>query len=267
MLDGRIVSLALTAAGTLGDIGKAGLDISSPGHVAFTADGAARNVLDPDRMEASARFEGDFRDMAFLEALLPDSALRRRIAIPDRIRLRGTAGADKGAFSAASTLSTDGGEIALQGQLDTRSEAYEIELRCDSFPLNRFLPADSLGLLDLALQAGGSGFDPLRAQTRGNIRLQVDRAEFRGRDFGGVELNANLEGGQLSGRLSDRDEALRLLLLVSGTLTERKQEVRLTGNVFDFDLAELGISPQKIGGSFALEAGASASDAAAIRPG
>lgn len=76
-----------------------------------------------------------------------------------------------------------------------------------------------------------------------------------------MELNANLEGGQLSGRLSDRDEALRLLLLVSGTLTERKQEVRLTGNVFDFDLAELGISPQKIGGSFALEAGASASDA------
>jgi len=261
VLDGRIVSLALTAAGTLGDIGKAGLDISSPGHVAFTADGAARNVLDPGRMEASARFEGDFRDMAFLEALLPDSALRRRIAIPDRIRLRGTAGADKGAFSAASTLSTDGGEIALQGRLDTRSEAYGIELRCDSFPLNSFLPADSLGLLDLALQAGGSGFDPLRAQTRGNIRLQVDRAEFRGRDFGGVKLNANLEGGQLSGRLSDRDEALRLLLLISGTLTERKQEVRLTGNVFDFDLAELGISPQKIGGSFALEAGASASDA------
>lgn len=155
VLDGRIVSLALTAAGTLGDIGKAGLDISSPGHVAFTADGAARNVLDPGRMEASARFEGDFRDMAFLEALLPDSALRRRIAIPDRIRLRGTAGADKGAFSAASTLSTDGGEIALQGRLDTRSEAYGIELRCDSFPLNSFLPADSLGLLDLALQAGG----------------------------------------------------------------------------------------------------------------
>lgn len=62
-----------------------------------------------------------------------------------------------------------------------------------------------------------------------------------------MKLNANLEGGQLSGRLSDRDEALRLLLLISGTLTERKQEVRLTGNVFDFDLAELGISPQKIG--------------------
>ncbi|MFR4236768.1 MAG: hypothetical protein ACLT1W_11385 [Alistipes onderdonkii] len=50
------------------------------------------------------------------------------------------------------------------------------------------------------------------------------------------------------------------MLLISGTLTERKQEVRLTG-IFDFDLAELGISPREIGGSFALEAGASASDA------
>lgn len=261
VLDGRIVSMSLTAAGTLDDIGKAGLDISSPGHVAFTASGAAKNVLDPDRMEASARFEGDFRDMAFLKALLPDSALRRRVAIPERIRLRGTAGVDKGAFSVASALSADGGELGLQGRFVPRSEAYEAELRCDSFPLNRFLPADSLGLIDLTLQADGRGFDPLGAQTRANIRLQIDRAEFRGRDFGGVELDAGLENGQLSGRLADRDEALRLLLLISGTLTERQQEVALSGSVFNFDLAGLGVSPERIGGSFALEAGASASDA------
>ena len=66
VLDGRIVSLALTAAGTLGDIGKAGLDISSPGHVAFTADGAARNVLDPGRMELPHGSKAISWDMAFL---------------------------------------------------------------------------------------------------------------------------------------------------------------------------------------------------------
>lgn len=83
-----------------------------------------------------------------------------------------------------------------------------------------------------------------------------------------MELNANLEGGQLSGRLSDRDEALRLLLLVSGTLTERKQEVRLTGNVFDFDLAELGNLPAENRRSFALGGrGRPPRTPAAIRPG
>ena len=46
----------------------------------FTADGRAQNLLDPESLNASARFEGDFRDMAFLVELLPDSALRRRVA-------------------------------------------------------------------------------------------------------------------------------------------------------------------------------------------
>lgn len=82
-----------------------------------------------------------------------------------------------------------------------------------------------------------------------------------------MKLNANLEGGQLSGRLSDRDEALRLLLLISGTLTERKQEVRLTGNVFDFDLAELGISRRKSAGRLRWRPGRPPRTPAAIRPG
>lgn len=70
-----------------------------------------------------------------------------------------------------------------------------------------------------------------------------------------------LENQHLSGRLYDRDEALRLLLSVSGTLTEREQRIGVSGNVFDFDLADMGITPEQIGGSFALDADASASDA------
>lgn len=82
VLDDRTVRLSFSAAGTLGDLGKTQLEISSPGHLDLKADAAAKNLLDANRMEASARFEGDFRDLAFLKALLPDTALRRRVAIP-----------------------------------------------------------------------------------------------------------------------------------------------------------------------------------------
>ena len=92
VLDDRIVRLTFSATGTLGDIEKTQLEISSPGHLGLKADAAAKNLLDTERMEASARFEGDFRDLAFLKALLPDTALRRRVAIPALIRLRGSAG-------------------------------------------------------------------------------------------------------------------------------------------------------------------------------
>lgn len=84
-LDDRIVRIKLSAAGTLGDIKKAGLDISSPGHIDLAVNGTAKNLLAPERLEAAARFEGEFRDMAFLLEMLPDTALRRRVTIPERI--------------------------------------------------------------------------------------------------------------------------------------------------------------------------------------
>ena len=260
-LDDRIVRIKLSAAGTLGDIKKAGLDISSPGHIDLAVNGTAKNLLAPERLEAAARFEGEFRDMAFLLELLPDTALRRRVTIPERITLRGAADADRGLYSLASTLNADGGQLTLNGRIDPEKQIYDAEVRCDSLPLNRFLPADSLGALDFTLTAGGAGFDPLLPQTRGSVRMRIGRAEYRSHDFGGIELDADLENQHLSGRLSDRAEALRLLLSVSGTLTEREQRIDVSGNVFDFDLADMGITPEQIGGSFALDADASASDA------
>lgn len=259
VLDNRIVRMELTAAGTLNNIGKAELDISSPGHIALTIEGRAKNILAPDALEASAQFDGEFRDMEFLRTMLPDSALRQRVAIPDRIVVQGSANADRGRFAVASTLGVDEGRLALDAAVTPREQLYDVELRCDSFPLNRFLPADSLGMVDLALRAQGAGFDPLRAQTRANVRVEADRAEYRGRDFGGIELGLELENQHLSGRLADRDEALRLLLLISGTLTQERQQVSITGDVSGFDLAGLGLTREKIGGSFTLDVGASAS--------
>lgn len=261
VLDDRIVRIKLSAAGTLGDIKKAGLDISSPGHIDLAVNGTAKNLLAPKRLEAAARFEGEFRDMAFLLEMLPDTVLRRRVTIPERLTLRGAADADRGLYSLASTLTADGGQLTLNGRIEPEKQIYDAEVRCDSLPLNRFLPADSLGALDFTLTAGGTGFDPLLPQTRGSVRMRIGRAEYRSHDFGGIELDADLENQHLSGRLYDRDEALRLLLSVSGTLTEREQRIGVSGNVFDFDLADMGITPEQIGGSFALDADASASDA------
>ena len=257
-LNDRTVRMKLTAAGTLTDIGRIGLDVSSPGHLDFTADGRAQNLLDPELLNASARFEGDFRDMNFLMELLPDSALRRRVAIPDQIGLHGSAATDRGALSVASTLAVDAGRIILNGRLDPRKESYDAELRCDSFPVNRFLPADSLGMLALSLTARGAGFDPFQTQTRTSLRAQIDHAEYRGYDFGGIGLEADLEEQHISGALSDRNEALRLSLLLSGMLTEEQQQVRIVGKIADFDLAQMGFTPERIGGSFLLDASASA---------
>lgn len=56
--------------------------------------------------------------MAFLLELLPDTALRQRVTIPERLTLRGAADADRGLYSLASTLTADGGQLTLNGRIE-----------------------------------------------------------------------------------------------------------------------------------------------------
>lgn len=257
-LDNRPLRLHLAANGTLEELARIGLELSSPGHLALTVDGTAKYPLDPQRIAASARFRGDLRDPAFLLEILPDTALRRRVALPERIGLQGTAAADRGAYALTSLLTAGGGRIGLEGRFDSRRQQYAAELRCDSFPLNRFLPHDSLGRLDLALDAQGEGFDPFSAATRSRIRLEISHAEYRGRDFGGIGVEADLAEQRLAGRIEDRDSALRIVLGIDGRMSREQQQVRVSGQVGWFDLAALGFLTEPIGGLFLLDAEASA---------
>ena len=262
-LRNRQIGVDFTADGTLADLNRIGLTVSSPGHLQLTLNGRARQLLDPERLTASARFRGDLRRGAFLLQMLPDTALRRRVTLPRRIGLEGSASVSAGNYALRSELTAgagrdEAGRLSIDGRYETRQQRYEASIRCDSFPVGSFLPKDSLGRLDLRLLARGRGFDPYDAATEGCIRLEVDRAEYAGHDFGGLGLEADLADQQLTGRIEDRDSALRLSLGIEGRLTPERQQTRLAGRVGWFDLAALGLVREPIGGLFALEAEASA---------
>lgn len=258
VLKGRDVRIHLAADGTLGDIGRLTLGVSSPGLAAVEADGAVRNLTDARRLAADLRFRGDFDNLNPLLALLPDTALRRRMAIPRGVGLRGRVRADGAAYDGTATLTAREGRLLLDGRYDGRAERYDALLRCDSFPLGAFLPADSLGVLDLLLTARGEGFDPFAARTSTALRAQVGRVVWQGRDLGGLELEADLAEHRLTGRLLDDNEALRLALQIEGELTAQAQRLALSGRVAEVDLAALGVVSEPLGGSLTLDAEASA---------
>lgn len=257
-LKGRDVRMHLAADGTLGDIGRLTLGVSSPGLVAVEADGAVRNLTDARRLAADLRFRGDFDNLNPLLALLPDTALRRRVAIPRGVGLRGRVRADGAAYDGTATLTAGEGRLLLDGRYNGRAERYDALLRCDSFPLGAFLPADSLGALDLLLTARGEGFDPFAARTSAALRAQVGRVVWQGRDLGGLELEADLAEHRLTGRLLDDNEALRLALQIEGELTAQAQRIALSGRVAEVDLAALGVTQEPLGGALTLDAEASA---------
>lgn len=258
VLKGRDVRMHLAADGTLGDIGRLTLGVSSPGLAAVEADGAVRNLTDARRLAADLRFRGDFDNLNPLLTLLPDTALRRRVAIPRGVGLQGRVRADGAAYDGTATLTAGAGRLLLDGRYDGRAERYDALLRCDSFPLGTFLPADSLGVLDLLLTARGEGFDPFAARTSAALRAQVGRVVWQGCDLGGLELEADLAEHRLTGRLLDDNEALRLALQIEGELTAQAQRIALSGRVAEVDLAALGVTQEPLGGALMLDAEASA---------
>lgn len=261
VLRDKRIGASLQLAGTLADIRRLHLGVTSPGHLELQADGAAKQLLDPARAELAVRLDGTLRQMDFLRALLPDTALQRRIAIPGRITLRGDGRWQQGRITASAALGVGTGRLSLSGTFDAARKEYEAVLCCDSFPLGRFLPADSLGRLDLNIEAGGRGFDPLDKTMRATLRSDLARAEYRGRDLGGISLEARLEECRLAGLLASHNKALRLAWRLDGALSQAGQRLRIAGDVASFDLAALGLTPDSIGGRFRLDASAAHSEA------
>ena len=256
-LRGLRAQVGLQLSGVLGDIDPIRLELSSPGLLAFVADGSAKNLPDMRRAEAEIRFDGKLRKAGFLLKMLPDTALRRRVALPRLIGLQGGVRLREGVYALRTAAEVGQGRLSAEGVLDPATRVYRAELRCDSFPLGEFLPHDSLGTVVFHAEARGRGFDPLDARTRLQVEAEMPTLEFRGRDFGGIGLQASLEQGRLEGRLTDSDEALLLELALGGELSPERQQLGVKGRVRRFDLAALGVAADSISGAFSLDAAAS----------
>lgn len=266
-LQGLRLRLVMNASGRLADIDPLNLEIASPGHLRLTASGSARNLPDMDRAEVTVRFGGLLRQLGFLEAMLPDTALRRRIELPAYIGLQGHAGLNRGTYALQSSLEMNPGALSVDAAFNPATERYRAEVTIDSLPLGDLLPHDSLGSTDVRIDVRGRGFDPLSARTEAHLETAIGHLPFRGHDFGGIALEAALEQGALSGRLIDRDTALRMELALDGSLSEERQQIAVRGTVEGFDLAALGVTPDSIGGSFTIDAlaGRTATDSLAAR--
>ena len=258
MLARKSLSWQNQTAGTLDDL-QSQNTVNVPGYIHLTANGTLQHLLETKQASGLLRLDGQFRNMAFAKELIADTSLRRRIDIPALIALHGTAGIDHGRYSSHLRIESDGGLLALKGSFNSAAQSYEAEVVCDSLPLNHFLPADSLGLLSLRLEASGQGFDPLATGTRGMADLRVIRADYLGHEYRDISLNALLENHLFSGRLASEDDAVQFDFDLGGLLTKEQQQISLCGIVDTCDLYALRLTPEKIRGRLSLDLSASAS--------
>ncbi len=243
-LGGETVTISAEIGGTLGDISIAHLAADMPGRVKLTTHGKLHGVTDPKNISGNAAFDGTLERLDFVKGFIADTALRRRIAFPPRMTLKG-----EGKFSPEEyelsnfVLAADTGRLDVKGRFAMRSKTYDATVRLDGFPIGRFLPRDSLGAATLSLAAHGQGFDPF---TGGGMNAEVEAAiehlDYKRFTYSGMALKASLADGKIDGRLTSSNEAIRLDLALDGTLERDKYSAGIKGKVEYADLEKMGFS-------------------------
>ena len=253
VLGGKHVRLNADLGGWLDRLFLNTVEVAMPGHFEWGMNGRLHSWIHPEQMEGEVQWRGDFSKIRFLKACLSDTALRRRIDLPP-FRWKGTATLQQGEYAARMNLWSAGGGISIDAGFNPERERYQVRVQCDSFPLNRFLPEDSLNVATLELGVSGAGWDVYAPTTRAQMELQIKQFEYRGYDYGGTMLKAGLMENQWSGELSATGEALKTTLNLDGTWTENRKQMKLQGVLDTVDLYRMHFSSAPLGFATCLTA-------------
>ncbi len=246
----------LSANGSLRHLTLQRLVITSPELLQFSATGQAQELTSSTQRSAVVDFTSEIHGAQSLWTAFSDSAIHRRIALPQRLALSSQAGVEGERYTLSTDATIDSGRLQIAGGITPKNKLYNISLRGEFLPMDQLLPTDSLGLLDFTLTAEGSGFDPLDATTRAAVQIAINRLDYRGIDWGGVLLDASLAEGHFSGRLIDHNEALRLGLQFHGIATQGYQQIDVRGNLFNINLQQLKFTVDSLSGALRLDASA-----------
>jgi hypothetical protein len=116
----------------------------------------------------------------------------------------------------AFTLRADAGRIEASGRFSPARQLYSADLSIVDFPLARFLPHDSLGVVAGSLTARGQGFDPTTLRAEADVTL--DRLDYKNTDLGYLSAQFTADRGNLTTQLKSRSELLATDISLTGAL-------------------------------------------------
>ncbi len=235
------------------------LGITLPGCLDWQTQGELSDLLHPQQISGVLYSRCQVHDGKLLTGLL-NGQETPRIAIPSGTSLTVRAQALAGDISPHLSLVSDSCLLRVSGSVSLPRKQYDIALKADSFPLARFLPADSLNRISLTAQVSGSGYDFLNPATRVKALLQIQRFDFRGYDYRDIDLDGWLENASYAVTLNSASSALDLGMSAAGEIRKEGGRIALSGDFRQIDLKRLNFSPSESILSFGLSIDASATD-------
>ena len=207
--------------------------LNMPGHFKITGSGSLSSYRDFKKMRGSFILRGELPDATFAQVYLKDSGIQ----IPKGVDMLAKLKAERGNLQSLLRLCCGQGCMTLDGAYQVRPQAYDAELTLNHFPLDRFMPADSLGTVSAEVRLSGQAFDWKTAKAEINAHIQ--QFSYRRYDYQNILLSGTLNKTRLQGSLTSKDTAAPLDLIFKGDSIAEDYVVTLSGLIGPVDVEAL----------------------------
>lgn len=226
------------------------LILDMPGHFKITGSGSVTGLLNLNKMNGAFILRGELPDASFLRYFMSDMGMD----IPTGMDLLAKVGVKQGNVQGTLRLCCQEGCLTLDGGYHFAKKMYDGEIVLNHFPLYRFLPADSLGLITANIRMTGHSFNWAAAKTE--IYARIHAFDYKSHTYEKIALGVFLDKTRLRGSLMSRDKVAPLGLVFKGDSILNNYRISLSGKFGIIDLYQLNFMNKSfaIGTGIKLEA-------------
>ena len=217
--------------------------VDLPGAFSLEGGGLLENLADSITRSGTVGLKMTTQNLNFLTALSGE-APNGTIVIPDSMDMAAKVDINGPAYKANLKLREGQGTIDIDAALNTLTEVYKADLKINNLQLHNFLPKDSIYELSLSADAEGRGLDVTSYRSFAKLNLSLDQLHYAQYHLSNVNLTGALKGALVTARLTSDNALLKMTTEAEYNLAHSYPDGKVTMDVTQLDLHELGLMPQ-----------------------
>ena len=217
--------------------------VDLPGAFSLEGGGLLENLADSITRSGTVGLKMTTQNLNFLTALSGE-APNGTIVIPDSMDLVAKVDINGPAYKANLKLREGQGTMDVDAALNTLTEVYKADLKINNLQLHNFLPKDSIYELSLSADAEGRGLDVMSYRSFAKLNLSLDQLHYAQYHLSNVDLTGALKEALVTARLTSDNALLKMTTEAEYNLAHSYPDGKVTMDVTQLDLHELGLMPQ-----------------------